>query len=351
MRQETYATGAAFICGSFVTNVALGVSSSRLFMMMSCGGRTQLAYVVAALTSLLTIFFLSTYASTLPQAVLAAIMFVAFFRGLVNIKRLPKYWRQDKCYVLIFVVTAAVGFTTSFSLSILAGLGLSIAIAVTRTAFPSVVELHHVTSGVERHWVAAKQYESSKPEANTTVLSIHGPVFFASSERVRERILSSLKKSRATQNPTEISVIENDSAHNDKSADHNDKSADHNGKHADNKSKSAEHNVSITTWHMILDFSGVSYIDVAGLRMLLDLHKELDAVEHATLCLACCPETVRATMSRAPKVTATLHNRVYSSIDDAVVASKKFVNANSPNQKQGSEYSDEWEDEEIITVM
>ena len=313
-------------------------------MMMSCGGRTQLAYVVAALTSLLTVFFLSTYASTLPQAVLAAIMFVAFFRGLVNIKKLPKYWRQDKCYVLIFVFTAAVGFTTSFSLCMLAGLGLSIAIAVTRTAFPSVVELHHVTSGVERHWVAAKQYELSKQEANTTVLSIHGPVFFASSERVRERILSSLKKSRATQNPTAVSVIANGGAHNDKSADHN-------GKPADNKSKSAEHNVSLTMWHMILDFSGVSYIDVAGLRMLLDLHKELDAVEHATLCLACCPETVRAALSRAPKVTATLHNRVYSSIDDAVVASKKFVNANSPNQKQGSEYSDQWEDEDIITVM
>ena len=243
MRQETYATGTALLCGSFVTNVGLGVSSSRLFIMMSCGGQTQLAYIVAALTSLVTIYFLSTYANALPHAVLAAILFVAFFRGLVSIKKLPKYWRQDKCYLLIFVVTAAVSFTTRFSHCIIAGLGVSIAITVTRTAFPSVLELQYVSSGAERHWVSAKKYEQSKPEANTTVLSIHGPVFFASSERIRQQILSSLKESRATRTPTEVSIIPNEAAHNSKSVDHNGKSADP--------------NVSITTWHMILDFSSV----------------------------------------------------------------------------------------------
>ena len=297
--QEAYATGVTFVASSFIGNVGLGVSGSRLFQMGSCGGRTQIAYIVAAITTLLVVLVLSDYADHLPSCVVAAILFVAFSSGIKNLRKLPKYWRQDKSYALIFVFTALIGLLMSYSYSIVFGIVLSMVVTLFRTAFPSIRQMKRATLSSNSIWVDGKVYKNAKPLRNILVFKINGALFFACSEYVKECVITKLQNSQTeTTNPEQMN--------NDITQNITTKNTETNIKHED------------LTWHVIIDFSAVSYIDIAGMRMLTKLKDVLMDKYGTTLKFACCSESVRSSFLRAPKIISQLNDQMYLTIGDAV---------------------------------
>ena len=306
--------------------------------MESCGGVTQISYVVASVTSFFAILFLSDFANHLPHCIVAAILFVAFLRGVTNLRKLPKYWRQDKSYVLISTFTFVIGITISFSACITYGLLFSIVIAVLRTAFPSVTELQYISTGSHRHWVDVKNYKDARPYSNTVVIAIRGPSFFASFERIQESVFRILKRSQDDQVDVPASVVTVSNGIGNKHQNHPTKTLP-----VDNESSDL--------WHVVLDFSGVSYTDVAGLRMLTNIKKQLASNHRSTLCLAACPETVKAALSRAPSVVQKLEDHMYATINDAVIACQHHTLKDENSSKDGGGMEVEWEDGDHFTVL
>ena len=336
MSQESSALGVSFILSSCISNVGLGVSASRIFMMESCGGRTQTSYIFAALTSLAVITLLADYGNTLPKCVVAAILVVTFSRASVNFKRIRKYWRRDKVYFVIWVFTFCVAMLFTVSDGIIYGFGLSIVIAALQTVFPKVSELQECYLDDERYLVDIKKYKQSTPLKTTRIISVSGPIYFANINKVKTDINALLEnKSLAMDGVT--TVIANDMhTHEDVAKLNGNVTTICNG--ANNyinnltingvippssihpeKHKLSKHEAPRVVSMIVLDFSNVAFIDTAALRMLVALKLKLSH-NHVTLCIAACNESVRRSLRLAPNVMSKLDDRVYACVDDAVRA-------------------------------
>ena len=296
--QELYAMGSSFMVGSCLSNVALGVSSSRLIIMESCGGRTQISHVFAALTSLVVILLLADYGNALPKCIIAAILVVTFSRASINFKRLRKYWRSDRIFLLIWMVTYVVAMVAKVSDGIIFGFLFSLIIPALKSLFPRMYILQKGVVDKGYYWVDAQAYQKLESSDNCLIITINGPIYFANSDYVRQYICESASKQfgpfSTTASTKEIHL------------------------EIDNVDISEK----LFNNMVVLNLSAVSYIDTSTLRMLTSLQSTLTSEHQAYLCLASCTDSVRKTLMQYPKIFDILGDNIYPTIEDAMLHGK-----------------------------
>ena len=133
--QELFATGAANTIGSFFQVLPAAGGFSQSAVNQNAGARTQLAAVVTVVLALLVVLFLGPVLSLLPQATLAALVFVAVV-GLIDVASLLRFWRINRTDFWIAAVTAAIGLS--------AGLLLAVAVGVVGTFVVVLRELNRL---------------------------------------------------------------------------------------------------------------------------------------------------------------------------------------------------------------
>ena len=336
MSQESSALGVSFILSSCISNVGLGISASRVFMMELCGGRTQISYLFAALTTLAVISLLANYGNTLPKCVVAAILVVSFSRAWVNFKRIRKYWRTEKVYFVIWVFTFCVAMMSTVSDGIIYGFGLSIVIAALQTVFPNVSELQEYYHNDERYLVDVKKYKQSTPLKTIRIISIAGPIYFANINKVKTDINALLERKSLVIDGVPTVIANDMHTHEDIPKLNSNVTTISNGvnNYISNlnidstiqSSPSQPKKEMLSMYEelcvvsmIVFDFSNVAFIDTAALRMLVALKLKLSH-NHVTLCIAACNESVRRSLRLAPNVMSKLDDRVYACVDDAVRA-------------------------------
>jgi MFS superfamily sulfate permease-like transporter len=93
--QELVAMGAANAAGSFFQSYTSAGSFSRSAVVVSTGGRSQLAGIVTAAAVVATLQFLTKFFFHVPKCVLAACLIVAV-TGLIDTKRARNLWSKNK---------------------------------------------------------------------------------------------------------------------------------------------------------------------------------------------------------------------------------------------------------------
>lgn len=119
--RELLAVGVAnLVAGWFQTLPAAG-GFSQSAVNKAAGARSQVAALVTVALALLIGLFLGPVISLLPQATLAALVFVAVF-GLIDVKDLRLLWRVSKRDFAIAAITMIVGLTSG----LLAAVGVGV---------------------------------------------------------------------------------------------------------------------------------------------------------------------------------------------------------------------------------
>src|SRR5882757_1794650 len=226
-RQEFLGIGAANLAAALGQGypVAGGLSQSAVNDM--AGARTPIALVVASITLALCLLFLTGVLANLPKAVLAAVVLTAVY-GLVDFPALIRMWRVSR----MDFYAAAIALVAVLLLGILHGILLaalaSVLLLLLRTSQPHVAFLGRVPgtnsySDVDRH----PENESLpgviafRPEAS---------LIYINTESVLESVLERLRAAR----PNTIHLL-------------------------------------------VCDLSASPYLDLAGSRMLHNLHGELSS--------------------------------------------------------------------------
>ena len=119
--QELFATGAANTVGSFFQVLPAAGGFSQSAVNQGAGARTQLATLVTVALAVLVALFFGPVLSLLPQATLAALVFVAVI-GLIDVGSLVRFWRISRNDFWIAVATAFVGLTAGLLLAVLVGI-------------------------------------------------------------------------------------------------------------------------------------------------------------------------------------------------------------------------------------
>ncbi|MHC9045039.1 SulP family inorganic anion transporter [Microbacterium saperdae] len=139
--QELLATGAANVVGSFFSAMPAAGGFSQSAVNQSAGARTQLSTLVTVVLAVLIALFLGPVLSLLPQATLAAMVFVAVV-SLIDVPQLIRWSRISPVDFWIALIVALVGLS--------AGLLLAVAVGVIVTLILVLRELNTPRLSVTR---------------------------------------------------------------------------------------------------------------------------------------------------------------------------------------------------------
>ena len=143
--QELLATSLASVAGSFFHTMP-AAGSAQSIASSNAASRTQLSSLVTVAVAVLAAVFLGPILSLLPQAALAAVVFVAAL-SLIDLRELVRLARASKPDFWVAMVTAVIGLA--------AGLLISVAVGVIITLGIVLHELNRVrvTTGEQRRGV------------------------------------------------------------------------------------------------------------------------------------------------------------------------------------------------------
>lgn len=157
--QELVATGMANTLGSFFAAMPAAGGFSQSAVNRGAGARTQVATIVTVVLAVLVALFFGPILSLLPEATLAALVFIAVV-GLVDVPQLVRWARISRVDFWIATAVALVGLT--------AGLLPAVAVGVVATLILVLRELNvpRVTAAGRRGGVVALDLERGLYTAN-----------------------------------------------------------------------------------------------------------------------------------------------------------------------------------------
>jgi len=224
-RQELLGIGAANLAAAIGHGYPVAGGLSQSAVNDKAGARTSLALVFASITLALCLLFLTGLLENLPKAVLAAVVLTAVY-GLLDFPALLRMWRVSR----LDFYAAAIALGAVLLLGILQGILLaalaSILLLLARTSRPHVAFLGRIPgtnsySDVDRH-------PENEPLPGVIVFRPEASLIYVNAESVLDAVLNRLHAS----SPPDIRL-------------------------------------------MICDLSAAPYLDLAGSRMLQQLHDEL----------------------------------------------------------------------------
>ena len=222
-RQEFLGLGAANLMAAFGHGYPVAGGLSQSAVNESAGARTPLALVFCSLALALCLLFFTGLLTNLPKAVLAGIVLVAVYR-LVDISALLRMWRISR----IDFYAAIIALVAVLLLGILQGVLLaavaSIVLLLSRASNPNVAFLGR-DPGTGRYSDSAR-HQGIEPLAGVIAFRPEAALLYINTETILAKVLQELEKSP---------------------------------------------DVKLVT----CDLSASPSIDLAGARMLLDLHNEL----------------------------------------------------------------------------
>ncbi|MFJ2505735.1 SulP family inorganic anion transporter [Microbacterium sp. NPDC087592] len=135
--QELFATGAANTVGSFFGTMPAAGGFSQSAVNQSAGARSQLATVVTVVLAVLVALFLGPVLSLMPEATLAAMVFVAV-AGLINVPELVRWARISRVDFWIALSVAIIGLTAGLLSAVAVGVVVTLILVLREVNVPKI---------------------------------------------------------------------------------------------------------------------------------------------------------------------------------------------------------------------
>jgi SulP family sulfate permease len=224
-RQELLGIGAANLAAALGHGFPVAGGLSQSAVNDKAGARTPLALVFASMTLALCLLFLTGLLENLPKAVLAAVVLTAIY-GLLDFPALLRMWRVSRLDFL----AAAIALIGVLLLGILQGILLaalaSILLLLARASRPHVAFLGRIPG--TNHYSDMDRHPENEPLSGAIVFRPEASLIYVNAEAVLESVLIRLREAA----PDGIRLA-------------------------------------------VCDLSASPYLDLAGSRMLHELHAEL----------------------------------------------------------------------------
>ena len=201
--QEMVAQGMANAASGLLGGFSVEGSLSKTTVADTAGQKTQLASLITAGLILLTILFLAGFFTTLPQAVLGAVVIDAGI-SLVKIKEFQHY-RLNRRDFAAFLATAICVFFVGVLAGVVAGIVMALLLLIASAASSPVRRMgfdkeNNVYVHVDHH-----------PDAETIpeiiVVGIHGPLFFADADNFRKSVMEMVEEDKPNTVVIDLSAV------------------------------------------------------------------------------------------------------------------------------------------------
>ncbi|XP_072537308.1 solute carrier family 26 member 6 [Salminus brasiliensis] len=251
--QDLFALGVCNTVGGLFQCIAVSCSISRSIVQESTGGKTQVSGLVSALLILAILLKFGPLFEMLPKAVLAVIVLVNLQGIFAQIRDVPKLWATDRLDLLVWSASLLSALLLNLDVGLGAAVVFSLFIIVFRMQRSRFAVLG-VIPGSDCY-KDMKLFLKVKKIPGVTIFSCSNPLYYSNSElffsSLRETVKMDRKENSAVSPPG---------------------------------STESQHCV-------ILELSGVSFMDSTAINMLRTLIEDFNLME-ISLFLSACPDSL-----------------------------------------------------------
>jgi high affinity sulfate transporter 1 len=184
--QELMATGLANAGGALLGAMPAGGGTTQTAVNRLAGARTQLAELVAAGATLVTMLFLAPFVGLMPEATLAAVVIVysvglikpAEFRAILTVRRTEFFWALAALAGVVLLGTLQ---------GILVAIVVSLVTLAYQMANPPIYVLGR-KPGTNVFRPVSKEHPEDETFPGLLLLRLEGRIFFANAEHVSEKM-------------------------------------------------------------------------------------------------------------------------------------------------------------------
>ncbi|KAM9327707.1 LOW QUALITY PROTEIN: chloride anion exchanger-like [Pholidichthys leucotaenia] len=312
--QELIAFGVSNIFGASFKSFAASTALSRSAVQESTGGKTQVAGLLSAIIVMIVTLAIGFLLKPLPTSVLGAVVIVNLKGMLMQFREVPYLWRKDRPDCVVWVVTCIASILLGLDLGLAVGLGVELISVVLRTQFPRCSLLANI-KGTDIYKDRKDYVDIYEPEG-VKIFRIPSPIFFANIEFFRTKVVEAIgfnplrvlrKRNKALRRIRKLvkkgelhwtskgflstsngPIIESEDERNSEELDQPTDFRDLPTRINWNANLPANIVVPKVDLHsLILDFAAVSFLDIAALKGLKTLLRELVRVEVKVYIVAC----------------------------------------------------------------
>lgn len=190
--QELIALGAANVGSSLVGGVTVDASMSTTATSEAAGSRTQVASLLTAGLTLLTVLFLAPLLKDLPNAVLAAIV-ISSVVGLLNHAEMRRFYQASRVD-FVMGLAALLGVILSDPASgLMLAVFLSLGVVLYRATRPRIAVLGRAPDKPHEFVDAARRTDVEMIE-DLVILRLEAGLFYANANEIRRAVEAEVEK-------------------------------------------------------------------------------------------------------------------------------------------------------------
>lgn len=182
--RDMLAQGAGNTAAGFFSGIPTGASVSQTALNTQVGARSRFAMVFHGLAMLLVVLVAARLVGQVPMPVLAAIAVVAGFSA-IRFSAMRSTWWVGGTARWALGVTFLATLLLSIPAAIAVGVVMTLVLFVYRAS--QSVEVHELTEGDDGE-IRVGDAPDELPRHAVTVLDVYGPLYFAASRTLRERL-------------------------------------------------------------------------------------------------------------------------------------------------------------------
>jgi sulfate permease, SulP family len=187
--QEMVGQGMANVGAGLVGGYAVEGSLSKTTVADIAGQKTQLASLLTAGLILLTIVFLTGFFTTLPDAVLGAVVIDAGI-SLIKFKEF-RYYRLSTRDFAAFTATALAVFFVGVLAGVIAGVAIALLLLIVSASKTPTQQM--AFDRKDNVYVHVNHHPDAELIPGILVVGVHGPLFFADADNFRNSVVQFVK--------------------------------------------------------------------------------------------------------------------------------------------------------------
>ncbi|KAJ8960678.1 hypothetical protein NQ317_012329 [Molorchus minor] len=269
--QELLALGLSNTFGSFFSSMPITASLSRSMIQQAVGGVTQIASVVSCSILLVILLWVGPFFETLPRCVLASIIVVALKGMILQFTSIVRYWRLSKWDAVVWLVTFGTTLFVQIGYGLAAGVAVSL-ISIFIQGYKPYTCLLGVVPNTDLY-LDIKRYKAAREIDGIKIFHYSGGLSFASATSFKQLLVRKTGFDAAAVLRRRVKMQE----------------------------KGRQDDEEFLTKCLMLDFSGLTFVDPTGVEFLRNLQADYEKLG-ISMYVAGCSGPVFEVMVRCDKV-------------------------------------------------
>ncbi|CAC5362502.1 unnamed protein product [Mytilus coruscus] len=284
--QELVASGAGSVVCSIFSGYINAGSLSRTMVLDGTNGKSQIACLVGCVIVIIMILAIGPLFYSLPKCVLSAVIIINLRTMYLQILEVPSLWRTSKFDFVIWMVTFLTSSILDVDIGIASSLIFSLLTVSLRTQSPSSYRLGFV--GKTNQLKSVERYDPVVAPDNVRIVQFQAPIYFANADIFVKSVvkLTGIDPVKARKKQKQFNQVETNISPTD---------VTENCGLALQESKISEKFVDGVEI-VILDFSGVNFIDIVGIKALKRVYTDYNSIG-IQVYIASCNDTVTSMMT------------------------------------------------------